>query len=48
MISMDEQFEIYQEILAEGVERLKAMAFHRRRGWAWEHPDRRSPGSLKR
>jgi nucleotide-binding universal stress UspA family protein len=27
MISMDEQFEIYQEILAEGVERLKAMGF---------------------
>ena len=27
MISMDEQFEIYQKILAEGVERLKAMGF---------------------
>ncbi len=27
MISMDEQFEIYQNILAEGVERLKAMGF---------------------
>ena len=27
MISMDEQFEIYQKILAEGVERLKTMGF---------------------
>jgi nucleotide-binding universal stress UspA family protein len=27
MISMDEQFEIYRDILAEGVERLKAMGF---------------------
>jgi nucleotide-binding universal stress UspA family protein len=27
MISMDEQFEIYKGILAEGVERLKAMGF---------------------
>jgi hypothetical protein len=27
MISMDEQFEIYQAILDEGVERLKAMGF---------------------
>jgi nucleotide-binding universal stress UspA family protein len=27
MISMDEQFANYQEILAEGVERLKAMGF---------------------
>jgi len=27
MISMDEQFEIYRKILAEGVERLKAMGF---------------------
>jgi nucleotide-binding universal stress UspA family protein len=27
MISMDEQFEIYKKILAEGVERLKAMGF---------------------
>jgi nucleotide-binding universal stress UspA family protein len=27
MISMDEQFEIYRNILAEGVERLKAMGF---------------------
>jgi nucleotide-binding universal stress UspA family protein len=27
MISMDEQFEIYRDILTEGVERLKAMGF---------------------
>ena len=27
MISMDEQFEIYKAILAEGVERLKTMGF---------------------
>jgi hypothetical protein len=53
-IPIDEQIANYKAILAEGVERLKASnalrrwASHRRRGWAWEPPETRSPRSPKR
>jgi nucleotide-binding universal stress UspA family protein len=47
-IPVEEQIATYKAILAEGVERLRAIGFSPTRGWVWELPDRRSLGSPKR
>ncbi len=48
VIPITEQIEIYQKILGEGVERLKAMGFSPTARLGMEKPDARSPASPKR
>jgi hypothetical protein len=47
-IPVEEQIATYKAILAEGVERLKAIGFSPTARRVWEPPDRRSLGSPKR